>query len=1048
MLAVQLLGELTVEADGRPVAPPQSRRAWSLLAWLALHPGEHARGAVAARFWPEVLDSSARASLRSAAWSLRRALGPDADGALVAGRDRIGLRCETDVARFDADVAAGRLEDAVALCRGPLLADLDEDWVLEARDEHAERVGAVLSQLASAAGTHEDGVTWARRRLALDPLDEASARDLMSRLAAAGDRAGAIVVFDRLSDRLRTVLGLAPSAATRQLAASVRAQEPSVGEDAAAPPARADRPPLVGRGDELRALLALWAHVREGGGAVALLSGEAGIGKTRLAGELLALACADGARTARGTAVDLGGATPFGLWIELLGDLVGGLDAPPPGARWPEELARLAPSLPRRLGRASAVPADLPPDVARGRLFEAAIELAEHASDAAPLVLLLDDVHLADAPSLELAAYVARRIERLPVLLVLTRRTVPRRDAVDALAHVARERGVAVAELDLEPLVRRDVEQLVATVAALDATQRDRVIAAADGNPLLALESARATARGDVGPPSSLRGAVRTAIATLAEPARHAAELAATAGRDLGRTELAALAPPEAVLEAMDSGLFRSTDGRFGFRHALLREAVYADLDDARRVMLHEQLAGALVGRPSEAAHHLRLAGRDDLAAGRLVRAAEDAARATAFAEAAAYLQEAIEIGPPAPEPHLRLAAHLAALGRRGPALAHLETGLGLLDPADAAGRAAAHLGAARWFRGSLCHPESARDASRRGLQVLAGAGLDDRELRAELLLIRAWCEVTIAGTAAADETLEELAALGVDLEGDPLRRHDLESVQGLIALADGRLRDAEDLLIAAGSAGERTGRPDMAYGGWSNAACIAAAVGALPRALQHADRGAATTVGFPVLEFQMAGLRAFLLARLGRREQSRAATELQVELAARLGIPELSALADHDAGLLALLAGDHERAALLLGRALAGDPPVQRAEARLRRAEALARLGRADAADAEIRAAVLEPVRPLHRPAVLVARMVFAQALSARARGDVALAETRLREAAAHWRRLASDGEHSRDHLASLVDLGRPPVTGVLDPELELARVAAELKELQPVPG
>jgi DNA-binding SARP family transcriptional activator len=1047
MLAVQLLGELTVEADGRPVAPPQSRRAWSLLAWLALHPGEHARGAVAARFWPEVLDSSARASLRSAAWSLRRALGPDADGALVAGRDRIGLRCETDVARFDADVAAGRLEDAVALCRGPLLADLDEDWVLEARDEHAERVGAVLSQLASAAGTHEDGVTWARRRLALDPLDEASARDLMTRLAAAGDRAGAIVVFDRLSDRLRTVLGLAPSAATRELAASVRAQEPAAADDGAAPQ-RADRPPLVGRGEELRALLALWAHVREGGGAVALLSGEGGIGKTRLAGELLARARAAGARTARGTAVDLGGAPPFGLWIELLGDLVGALDAPPSGARWPEELARLAPSLPRRLGRASAVPADLPPDVARGRLFEAAIELAEHAGDAAPLVLLLDDVHLADAPSLELAAYVARRIERLPVLLVLTRRTVPRRDAVDALAHVARERGVAVAELDLEPLERRDVEELVGTVATLDAAQRERVIAAADGNPLLALESARATARGDVGPPSSLRGAVRTAIATLGEPARRAAEVAATAGRDLGRTELATLAAPEAVLEAMDSGLFRSTDGRFGFRHALLREAVYADLDDARRVMLHEQLAGALVGRPSEAAHHLRLAGRDDLAAGRLVRAAEDAARATAFAEAAAYLQEAIAIGPPAPGPHLQLAAHLAALGQRGPALAHLETGLGLLDPADAAGRAAAHLGAARWFRGSLCHPQSARDATLHGLDALDAAGLGERELRAELLLIRAWCEVTIAGAAAADETLKELAALGVDLEGDALRRHDLESVQGLIALADGRLRDAEDLHVAAGGAGERTGRPDMAYGGWSNAACIAAAVGALPRALQHADRGAAATVGFPVVEFQMAGLRAFLLARLGRHEESRAATDLQVELAARLGVPELTALADHDAGLLAMLGGDHERAALLLGRALAGDPPVQRAEARLRRAEALARLGRADAADAEIRAAVLEPVRPLHRPVVLVARMVFAQALSARARGDLVLAEARLREAEAHWRRLASDGAHSRDHLASLVDLGRPPVTGVVDPELELTRVAAELKELQPVPG
>ena len=84
----------------------------------------------------------------------------------------------------------------------------------------------------------------------------------------------------------------------------------------------------------------------------------------------------------------------------------------------------------------------------------------------------------------------------------------------------------------------------------------------------------------------------------------------------------------------------------------------------------------------------------------------------------------------------------------------------------------------------------------------------------------------------------------------------------------------------------------------------------------------------------------------------------------------------------------------------------MQRAEARLRRAEALARLGRADEADAEIRAATLEPVRAAHRPAVLVARMTFAQALSARARGDHALAERRLREAEGHWRRLAGEDD------------------------------------------
>ena len=217
---------------------PPGRRAWALLAWLALHPGEHARGSVAARFWPDVLDSSARASLRSALWELRRALGDD--DALVAGRDRIALRCETDLAAFDAFVAAGRLEEAVALHRGPLLADLDDDWVLEARDEHAERLGAALARLAAAADRPADAVGWARRRLALDPLDENAARDLMRRLAEAGDRPGALAAYDRLSDRLRSALGLAPSAETRALAAEIRA------EGAAETPAERPAPAAAG----------------------------------------------------------------------------------------------------------------------------------------------------------------------------------------------------------------------------------------------------------------------------------------------------------------------------------------------------------------------------------------------------------------------------------------------------------------------------------------------------------------------------------------------------------------------------------------------------------------------------------------------------------------------------------------------------------------------------------------------------------------------------------------------------------------------------------
>ena len=1035
MLHVQLLGEVRAEVDGRPVTPPASRRSWSLLAWLAIHPGEHARGALAARFWPDVLDSSARASLRSALWELRRALGIGA--ALVATRERIALVCETDVAEFEAHVAAGRLQDAVALHRGPLLAGLDDDWVFEARDELAERLGAAYGRLAAAAATPAEAVSWARRRLALDPLDEDAARELMRRLAAGGDRAAALAAYDRLSDRLRTSLGLAPSTQTRTLAATLR------GVETAPAGPRVDGPPLIGRERELAVITEVWEGVAVGAGAVVVLGGEGGIGKTRLAAELIARArVAGNARAARCSAVDLGGAPPFAPWIELLAGLARELAPPPADSQWPEELGRLSPSLPRRLGRPRATAADVPPELARARLFEAAVELAEYATADRPLVLVFDDVHLADVPTLELAAYLARRIEHLPVLIVFTRRTAPRRDEVDALVQAARGRGVAVRELELQPLTRTELEALIEAVSTLDAPARERVIAVADGNPLLALESARAS--GDRGPPASLRGTVRAAISRLDEPARQIAELAAVAGRPLNRLELSALARPEAVLAAMDCGLLHSADGRFGFRHDLLREAVVADLDDARRAIHHETLGGALRTSPAEAARHLRLAGRDDLAAQRLVEAATVAVRATALAEAAAYLTEAAELRPSDAATRLELSNVLAQLGRREDATAGLEQALTLLAFEDATGRAAAHRRAALWYRGPLCDPGAARRSAEQGLAALDAGGVADPDLRVELLLIRAWSEVTIEGSGAAKRTLAELEALGVDLEHVPLWRHHLRTVESFALIAEGRLPEAEAALVASAVAGEAAGRPDLAYSGWANAACIAVATGALQRALAHADRGTEITAPFPAVAFQMAGLRASVLALLGRHAEAFTAGAVQAELASRLGTPETIALADHDTGLLAALAGDHERAQRCLGRALAGDPPILRADARLRRAEALARLGRAAEADAELRAAALEPVRAAHRPAVLVARMTFVQALVARARGDTELARTRLDEAERHWRRLAGPELFASEHLASLVDLGRPPVTGTVNPSHELERVADELRGLE----
>src|SRR5215210_4816708 len=119
MLRVRLIGEMALEVDGSGVPPPDSRRTSSLLAWLALHPGVHARGELAARFWPDMLDSSARGNLRSALMALRNELGPEAAERLVASRDSIGFPRDADVwvdaVECAALVAAGRCEEAVAL---------------------------------------------------------------------------------------------------------------------------------------------------------------------------------------------------------------------------------------------------------------------------------------------------------------------------------------------------------------------------------------------------------------------------------------------------------------------------------------------------------------------------------------------------------------------------------------------------------------------------------------------------------------------------------------------------------------------------------------------------------------------------------------------------------------------------------------------------------------------------------------------------------------------------------------------------------------------
>jgi DNA-binding SARP family transcriptional activator len=229
MLRVRLIGGIALELDGRELEPPRSRRGRALLAWLALHPGEHARSSVAARFWPDVLDESARASLRAALTELRAALGPAAV-CLSTTRETVGLAAVhgelwVDVRAFDALIEAGRPAEALEIGSGELLIGIDDEWVHEARSEHNRRVGEALEARAVAAERAGDlaaAVGHSRAAAALDPLDEEAGRRLIARLARSGETASAIAAYESLADRLRSALSVAPSPATRALVEDIR----------------------------------------------------------------------------------------------------------------------------------------------------------------------------------------------------------------------------------------------------------------------------------------------------------------------------------------------------------------------------------------------------------------------------------------------------------------------------------------------------------------------------------------------------------------------------------------------------------------------------------------------------------------------------------------------------------------------------------------------------------------------------------------------------------------------------------------------------------
>jgi DNA-binding SARP family transcriptional activator/Tfp pilus assembly protein PilF len=1113
VLRVQVLGDLTVELDRTAITLPSSAKARAVLGWLALHPGMQPRSSVAARLWPDVLDASARASLRSAVWALRRALDDDDGRLLVATRDQVGLGGPgvdvwVDLREFDRLARAGRPEDALALDQGgELLAGIDEEWIYAARDEHRDRRMATLTAAAEAAEAGGDlaaAIACDRRRAQIDPLSEPAHRDLIRRLDALGDRGAALAAYARLRDRMRRDLSLSPSPATRAAVEAVRASaaaedhaaasaaatavgrrskpaaervsgSPANGVDASVTAgggdaargsvaelvrstAIADRvralPPLAGRRVEWAVLVSAWARAGTGSGGAVVLEGEGGIGKTRLALELLAHAERDGAAVAGCAALELGGAAPFGLWAELLGELARTIAPATPdvAAVWPQDVGRLAPAVARRLRAAAPTQPPLvpgaSPEFERARLFEAVVEMIAWAAERRPVVLLVEDIHLADTASLELAAYLAHRLPQLAALLILTRRDAPRRPEADLLHQALARRGALHAELDLAPLPTSALAALVRSVAPLPDEDVGQVVASSEGNALLAVEAARARVAGSRARPSGLRSLVRAATARLTPDARAVSELAAVAGRELSREEQLRLPldrPAEAAAAALDSGLLVSRDGRLGFRHALLRAAAYDDLPEPRRAELHDQLARALEaagGAPAaELGRHLRLAGRDADAVVHLARAGVEARRMGALAEAAAFLREALEIRPGDPELLLELGEVLAWRRDWDANDQAFEAALDHLAPDDLAGRARAHARRGFWLRSALCAPVRSVAAYREALALLEALDDPPREVMVGVLTGLAWSEGAGGNAEESDALLLRVHEL-THGQLDAADAATVNSARGIALCRRGRFAESYGPFMAAADAHMRADAPDGACAAYSNASCAAAFEHDFDRALEYADRAMRIGSSSLGLDQHAQAARAYVLSRMGRHAEALVAAEVQCALAERAGVAELLATARHDLGQVALAAGDFDHAERCLGEALAAGAPVPRALARLARADALVHLGRAEEAEAELRAATLEPLGPSDFPATLVPRLARVQGLVAAARGDRARAEGHLREAADGWRRQLDAGERGTYWL----DLGRPPVAGLVEPDRELEQIERELAALDTV--
>lgn len=744
-ISIRLLGSFEVVAGTARLTDSLMRRrrksSW-LIKLLALAPNHvlH-REQVMDALWPELGPQAARNELYKGSSFIRTTLreqGCEDELVILRGEVvELAPHVVVDIeefrrsAREALDHDPAQCQHALELYVGELLpSELYEPWTEAPREELRALRTQLLRRLVEAYGKRGN---WDRaadivRSLPAAEYDEELLRTRMRVYRRAGDRQRAIDEYERFREVLRRDLDIAPSPRTHALFQAIASP-------GATPwPTRAAETPLVGRTREMAAFRKALADAMAGSGGVVVVSGEPGIGKTRVVQELLDEASLDDWQAGLGYCIHEEGATPYRPWVEALEPLLLTLDAgelTQAAGIAAGELAGLFPALTAPAGPLAAV-APASGERTRSHLFDGIGRCIRALALRAPLLLVLEDLHDADASSLSLLTSVAREVEGRRVLLVATVRstdTAGRRRVADTLALAERRITIELNRLgagEIAEFARR------LTDAELSEPEVDAVVRESGGNPLFAREFARflagAGADADIATmriPVSVQGIVASRIETLPDESVETLTVASAIGNRFESQLLArvARASHERTLDGLNraavAGIIRPLDEHlrtFEFTHDLIRKTLYSQLAYQRRAELHRSIAEAVEAtaprgeRIEELAYHYGAAiaggGDAEKAIGYTIRAGELARAKCAWDEAVGQWERALQMMEQVrtdPEQIADLLERLADLlfrmgGDYQAALDHLERALRLreeLGHEREAARIHSHLGRA-----------------------------------------------------------------------------------------------------------------------------------------------------------------------------------------------------------------------------------------------------------------------------------------------------------------------------------------------------------------